>query len=76
MPRIGPRESRPRLRELAWNSVETNQVGTDEFVSLARRMGWQPMLTVNLGTGTPEEARNWVEYCNSPACTKFANCRA
>ena len=35
---IGPPESRPRLREFAWNSVETNRVGTDEFVSLARRM--------------------------------------
>ena len=33
------------------------------------------MLTVNLGTGTPEEARNWVEYCNSPAGTKYANLR-
>jgi alpha-N-arabinofuranosidase len=34
------------------------------------------MLTVNLGTGTPEEARNWVEYCNSPVGTKYANMRA
>ena len=50
-------------------------MGTDEFVSLARRMGWQPMLSVNLGTGTPEEARNWVEYCNSPAGTKYADLR-
>jgi alpha-N-arabinofuranosidase len=73
---IGPPESRPRLREFAWNSVETNRVGTDEFVSLARRMGWQPMLAVNLGTGTPEEARNWVEYCNSPAGTRYADMRA
>jgi alpha-N-arabinofuranosidase len=39
-------------------------------------MNWTPMLTVNLGTGTPEEARNWVEYCNSPAGTKYANWRA
>ena len=34
------------------------------------------MITVNLGTGTPEEARNWVEYCNSPVGTRFANLRA
>jgi alpha-N-arabinofuranosidase len=72
---VGPRESRPRVRELAWNSIETNQVGTDEFISLARRMGWQPMLAVNLGTGTPEEARDWVEYCNAPVGTRYADRR-
>jgi alpha-N-arabinofuranosidase len=45
-------------------------------MSLARGMGWQPMLAVNLGTGTPEEACNWVEYCNSPAGTRYADMRA
>jgi alpha-N-arabinofuranosidase len=73
---VGPREHRPRLRELAWNSIEPNHVGTDEFVALARRMSWEPMLTVNLGTGTPEEARNWVEYCNAPPGTRYADMRA
>jgi len=34
------------------------------------------MLTVNLGTGTPEEARNWVEYCNAPVGTRYADLRA
>jgi alpha-N-arabinofuranosidase len=73
---IGPRAQRPVIRELAWQSTETNQVGTDEFMQLSRQLNWTPMLTVNLGTGTPEEARNWVEYCNSPAGTKYANLRA
>jgi alpha-N-arabinofuranosidase len=72
---VGPREHRPRLRELAWNSIEPNHVGTDEFISLSRRMSWEPMLTVNLGTGTPEEARNWVEYCNAPPGTRYADMR-
>jgi alpha-N-arabinofuranosidase len=72
---VGPREQRPTLRELAWNTIETNQVGTDEFLSLCRQTGWDPMLSVNLGTGTPEEARNWVEYCNGPAGTKYADRR-
>jgi alpha-N-arabinofuranosidase len=53
------------------SSVDPHRFGTDEFVKLCRRMGWMPMLTVNLGTGTPEEARNWVEYCNCPAGTSF-----
>ena len=73
---VGPRATRPTVRELAWQSIEPNQFGTDEFISLCRKMDWIPMLTVNLGTGTPEEARNWVEYCNSPAGTKYADMRA
>jgi len=73
---VGPRESRPRVRELAWHSMEPNLFGTDEFVRLCRKAGWQPMITVNLGTGSPEEARNWVEYCNSPAGTRYADMRA
>jgi alpha-N-arabinofuranosidase len=73
---VGPREQRPTVRELAWNSIETNEIGTDEFISLCRKMGWTPMLAVNLGTGTPEEARNWVEYCNGEPGTKYASLRA
>jgi alpha-L-arabinofuranosidase len=73
---IGPKEKRPTVRELAWQSIEPNQFGTDEFVQMARMMDWTPMITVNLGTGTPEEARNWVEYTNSPVGTKYSNMRA
>jgi alpha-N-arabinofuranosidase len=73
---IGPKEQRPTVRELAWQSIEPNQFGTDEFIQLARKMGWTPMITVNVGTGTPEEASNWVEYCNSPAGTRYADLRA
>jgi alpha-N-arabinofuranosidase len=72
---IGPREKRPTVRELAWRTIDPNQVGTDEFISLCRKMGWAPMLAVNLGTGSPEEARNWVEYCNGEAGTKYADLR-
>jgi len=72
---IGPREQRPTIRELAWQSLEPNHFGTDEYIKLCRKMDWTPMITVNLGTGTPEEARNWVEYCNCPAGTKYADMR-
>ena len=72
---VGPQTLRPTVRELAWQSVEPNAFGTDEFIRLCRKMDWQPMLTVNLGTGSPEEARNWVEYCNCPAGTSFADIR-
>lgn len=73
---VGPCEQRPIVRDLAWQSVEPNHFGTDEFVRLCGKLGWSPMLTVNLGTGTPEEARNWVEYCNCPAGTRYADLRA
>ena len=73
---VGPREQRPTLRELAWQSLESNSFGSDEYIRLCRKMGWTPMLTVNLGTGTPEEARNWVEYCNCPSGTRYADMRA
>jgi alpha-N-arabinofuranosidase len=73
---VGPREQRPTVRELAWQSLEPNRFGTDEFMQLCHQLNWTPMLTVNLGTGTPEEARNWVEYCNAPVGAKYANLRA
>jgi alpha-N-arabinofuranosidase len=72
---VGPVNTRPVVRELAWQSRETNQFGTEEFLRLCRVMDWTPMITVNLGTGTPEEARNWVEYCNCPAGTMYADKR-
>ncbi|MCH8882831.1 MAG: TonB family protein [SAR324 cluster bacterium] len=73
---VGPADNRPTVRELAWQSIETNQFGTDEFISLCRKADWQPMLAANLGTGTPEEARNWVEYCNSPVGSRWSDQRA
>ena len=73
---VGPRDERPTVRELAWQSIEPNRFGTDEYLRLCRKMDWTPMLTVNLGTGTPEEARNWVEYCNCPVGTRYADLRA
>lgn len=73
---VGERDSRPTVRELAWQSTETNHFGTNEFIHLCQKLNWQPMLAVNLGTGTPEEARNWVEYCNLDSGTYYADQRA
>jgi alpha-N-arabinofuranosidase len=72
---VGPRHSRPTVRDLAWSSLEINEIGTNEFMSLSNKMHWTPMMAVNLGTGTPEEARNWVEYCNIDCGSKFADMR-
>jgi alpha-N-arabinofuranosidase len=73
---VGPAARRPLRVEKAWNSREPNHVGTDEFMVLCRKMGWQPMLSVNLGSGTAEEARTWVEYCNGSSATRYGARRA
>ena len=72
---IGPRENRPSKKEEAWKSIETNEVGTDEFMIWCHKVGVKPMMAVNLGTGTIENARNLVEYCNADNDSKYANLR-
>jgi alpha-N-arabinofuranosidase len=72
---VGPKEKRPRVPERAWNSLETNQFGTNEFVSWCRAVGAEPLLAVNLGTGTPEAAAALVEYCNVDKGTKWSDLR-
>lgn len=49
---IGPRELRPRQKELAWNSIEPNLFGTDEFLHYCSVMNIDPYLCVNMGSGT------------------------
>jgi alpha-L-arabinofuranosidase len=64
---IGPRSQRPRRINIHWGEViETNQVGTQEFIRLCRLVGAEPYLCGNLGSGTARELRDWVEYCNFP----------
>ncbi len=72
---VGPKESRPRRYDAAWFKDETNHFGTDEFVNYCRKIGAEPYICVNLGTGTIEEAANWVEYCNGAGDTSYANLR-
>ena len=73
---IGPKENRPRRRDLAWQSIESNQFGTDEFLHFCREINTEPMLGVNMGTGSIQDAANLVEYCNAPAGSRYADLRA
>jgi alpha-N-arabinofuranosidase len=73
---VGPREQRPRRRDLAWQSIETNQFGTNEFVEFCQKINAEPMLGVNMGTGTIQEAANLIEYCNAPVGSQFSDLRA
>jgi alpha-N-arabinofuranosidase len=72
---IGPRDQRPTRLDLAWRSVETNQVGVDEFLPWAREVGSSLMMAVNLGTRGVDAARNLVEYCNHPAGSYWSDLR-
>jgi len=72
---VGPREQRPVRLELAWGVREPNTVGTNEFVTWARKAGAEVMLAVNLGTRGPDAARNLVEYCNHPGGSYWSDLR-
>lgn len=60
---VGPKDERPIRRELAWNTLETNEVGTDEFAAYCRELGVELIMACNLGTGTPKEAGELADYC-------------
>jgi alpha-N-arabinofuranosidase len=73
---IGPKDKRPKRMELAWGVVESNQVGTDEWIQLNKLIGSENVICINMGTGTIDDARYWVEYCNAPVGTYWADQRA
>ena len=72
---VGPKESRPRVLDKAWNAINTNQFGTNEFMAWCKAVGTEPLMGLNLGTGTPEEAAALVEYCNLDQGTKWSDLR-
>jgi alpha-N-arabinofuranosidase len=72
---VGPKDKRPTVLERAWNSLETNQFGTNEFIEWCRLVNTEPLLGFNLGTGTPESAVQYVEYCNLDKGTKWSDLR-
>jgi len=78
---VGPRSQRPSMLNLLWGGVESNQVGTSEFVDLCRTVGAEPLICVNfesdgrqqymkakdsVRTADAKEAAAWVAYCNDP----------
>ena len=70
---IGPRDKRPVRPELAWHDIETNRFGTDEFLRYAELIGTEPYICINLGLGTIDDARHWVEYTNGAQHTFWAD---
>ncbi|SDK19368.1 alpha-N-arabinofuranosidase [Sediminibacillus albus] len=72
---VGPKNDRPRRLELAWRTIETNEVGTNEFADWAQKVNSQVMMAVNLGTRGIDAARNLLEYTNHPGGTYWSDLR-
>ena len=74
---IGPAEKRPKTVNTNWGGyVEDNSFGTDEFIAFCRLIGAEPYIAANVGAGSPEEMRNWMEYCNQPSGSTLSEMRA
>lgn len=73
---VGPRDERPRRINIHWGQViETNAFGTHEFLDLCETLGAEPYLAGNLGSGTPQELRDWIEYITFDGDSELANLR-
>lgn len=59
---IGPRDKRVSMENVAWGIPEYNTFGTDEFLHFCNLIGAEPQFALDLGSGTPSEAADWVRY--------------
>jgi alpha-N-arabinofuranosidase len=70
---IGPAEARPKRVNIHWGGyVEDGGFGTHEFIGLCHLIGAQPYIAGNVGSGSPHELEQWIEYCNMPAGSTLA----
>jgi len=72
---IGPRDKRPRRPNASWGGVDTNAFGTHEFMDLCEMLGAEAYVNGNLGSGTPQEMMEWIEYMTSASDSTLANLR-
>jgi alpha-N-arabinofuranosidase len=74
---IGPAEKRPKRVNIHWgNYTEDNSFGTHEFIEFCRLIGSEPYFAANVGSGSPREMRDWMEYCNYPKGSTLSDERA
>jgi alpha-N-arabinofuranosidase len=73
---IGDRDRRPPRWERAWNDVEDNDFGLDEFMSFCAEVGTEPYISVNTGLGSVQEAADEVEYATGSANSRWGAVRA
>jgi len=72
---IGPRDKRPRRPNASWGGVDSNAFGTHEFMDLCETLGADAYVNGNVGTGTPQEMMEWIEYMTSDSDSDLANLR-
>lgn len=72
---IGPRDKRPKRPNASWGGVDTNAFGTHEFMDLCEMLGADPYITANVGSGTPQEMMEWIEYMTSDSDSTLAQLR-
>jgi alpha-N-arabinofuranosidase len=72
---VGPKAQRPTVLDRAWNTLESNQFGTNEFIDWCAQVGTEPLLGMNFGTGSVESALAYVEYCNLSRGTRWSDLR-
>ncbi len=72
---VGPKDRRPSKIELAWNVIESNQFGLNEFMAWCKEAQTEPMMAINLGTRGIEDAKNIMEYCNIGKGTYYSDLR-
>jgi Glycosyl hydrolase family 79, N-terminal domain. len=73
---VGPEYLRPNRKSEAWGHWTNKYFGTDEFIRFCKDLSVEPLICVNAGSGTPEEAAQWVEYCNGSIDTPMGKLRA
>ncbi|MGH9616304.1 MAG: alpha-N-arabinofuranosidase, partial [Acidobacteriaceae bacterium] len=73
---VGPRDRRPPTYDYAWNAMQSNDVGLDEFMTLCKLIDVEPYITVNAGFGDAHSAGEEVEYMNGPVNTRLGAERA
>lgn len=71
----GDKAKRPQRIDLAWQTIEPNEVGIDEFQDWIKKANSEIMMAVNLGTRGPQDAQNLLEYCNLDTDTYYAKMR-
>ena len=72
---IGPRDKRPRRPNSSWGGVDTNAFGTHEFLDLCEIIGADAYINGNVGSGSPQEMMEWIEYMTSDTDSDLANLR-
>lgn len=72
---IGPKDQRPRRPNASWGGVDTNAFGTHEFLDLCEMLGADAYINGNLGSGTPQEMMEWIEYMTSDSDSTLARLR-